>query len=136
MLAHPCRLAGSATLTGVSQTLKPSTAAQKLGILLSAAPEDFQSRSFTREEVDELRDDPPAWLVELRRNGPFPRDVIAARLGISNSGLARGGITEPLDADQVGELLADPPAWLEHERTVHRRVVAETERLRAERSGH
>ena len=136
MLAHPCRLAGSATLTGVSQTLKPSTASSEITWPSVAAPEDFQSRSFTREEVDELRENPPAWLVELRRNGPFPRDVIASKLGISNSGLARGGITEPLDADQVGELLADPPAWLEHERTVHRRVVAENERLKAERSGH
>ncbi|GAA1394981.1 DUF5997 family protein [Luteococcus peritonei] len=117
----------------MSQTLKPSTAAQKLGILLSAAPEDFQSGSFTREEVDELRENPPAWLVELRKNGPFPRDVIAAKLGISNSGLARGGITEPLDTDQVGELLASPPEWLEHERSVHRKVVAENERLKAEK---
>ncbi|WP_420174377.1 DUF5997 family protein [Luteococcus sp. OSA5] len=118
----------------MSQILKPSTAAQKLGILLSAAPEDFQQASFTREDLDALRADPPAWLVELRKNGPFPRDVVAQKLGVSNSGLARGGITEPLDAEQVGELLADPPAWLEHERSVHRQVVAENERLKQERS--
>lgn len=118
----------------MSQNLKPSTAAQKLGILLSAAPEEFQQGSFTRDDLDALRNDPPAWLVELRKNGPFPRDVVAAKLGVSNSGLARGGITEPLDADQVGELLADPPAWLVHEREVHRAVVAEAERLKAEQS--
>ncbi|MEL4504893.1 DUF5997 family protein [Luteococcus sp. H138] len=115
----------------MSQNLKPSTAAQKLGILLSAAPEDFQQKTFTRDELDALRENPPAWLVELRKNGPFPRDVIAQKLGVSNSGLARGGITEPLDADQVGELLADPPSWLEHERRVHRQVVAEAERQKA-----
>ncbi|GAB3623474.1 DUF5997 family protein [Mariniluteicoccus endophyticus] len=117
----------------MSQTLKPSTAAQKLGILLSAAPEDFQSRSFTRDDLDALRENPPAWLVDLRRNGPFPREVTAQKLGVSNSGLARGGITEPLNADQVGELLADPPAWLEREREVHRKVVAENERLKEQR---
>lgn len=115
----------------MSQILKPSTAAQKLGILLSATPEEFRQGSFTREDLDELRENPPVWLVELRRNGPFPRDVVAAKLGVSNSGLVRGGLTEPLDADQIGALLADPPAWLEHEREVHREVVAEAERLKA-----
>lgn len=110
--------------------MKPATAASKLGILLGAAPEDFQSKPTTRAELDALRADPPAWLVDLRRNGPFPRDVVAAKLGVSKSGLARGGLTEPLDAEQIGELLADPPAWLVHEREVHREVVAEKERLR------
>lgn len=118
----------------VSQTLKPLTAAQKLGILLAAAPEDFQQTPITRAELDELRENPPQWLVELRRNGPFPRDVMAAKLGISKSGLARGGVTEPLDADEIGALLADPPAWLQHEREVHRDVLAEAERLKAQAS--
>lgn len=118
----------------VSQTLKPLTAAQKLGILLAAAPEDFQQTPITRAELDELRDNPPQWLVDLRRNGPFPRDVMAAKLGISKSGLARGGVTEPLDADEIGALLADPPAWLQHEREVHRDVLAEAERLKAQAS--
>lgn len=115
----------------VSQTLKPSTAAQKLGILLAAAPQDFRDTPITRAQLDALRADPPAWLVELRRNGPFPREVTARKLGVSNSGLARGGVTEPLDADEVGELLADPPAWLVHEREVHREVVAQAAQLKA-----
>lgn len=118
----------------MSQSLKPSTAAQKLGILLSAAPEEFQNTSHTREELDALRADPPAWLTELRRNGPFPRDVVAQKLGVSHSGLARGGVTEPLDADQVGALLADPPEWLVHEREVHREVIAEAERLKSQKN--
>lgn len=112
--------------------MKPSTAAQKLGILLSAAPEDFQQTPITRAELDALRADSPAWLHDLRRNGPFPRDVIAQKLGVSKAGLARGGLTEPLDADQVGELLANPPEWLEHERAVHRDVIAQNERLKKE----
>lgn len=115
----------------MSQTLKPSTAAQKLGILFAAAPEDFQNTPITRTQLDALRADPPAWLVDLRRNGPFPREVTAQKLGVSHSGLARGGVTEPLDADQVGKLLADPPEWLVHEREVHRAVVAENARLKA-----
>lgn len=118
----------------MSQNLKASTAAQKLGILLSAAPEEFQTSTFTREDLDVLRADPPAWLQDLRRNGPFPRDVVAQKLGVSNSGLARGGITEPLDAEQIGELLANPPAWLEQERETHKKVVAEAERQKARRA--
>ncbi|WP_068430963.1 DUF5997 family protein [Piscicoccus intestinalis] len=118
----------------MSQTLKPSTAAQKLGILLAAAPEDFRTTPITRAQLDALRADPPAWLIDLRRNGPFPREVIAQKLGVSHSGLVRGGVTEPLDADQVGGLLADPPAWLVHEREVHRQVVAEAARLKAQRN--
>ncbi|GAB3699007.1 DUF5997 family protein [Mariniluteicoccus flavus] len=114
----------------MSQTMKPVTAAQKLGVLLTATPESFQSTPITRQELDDLRADPPEWLVDLRRNGPFPRDVTAAKLGVSNSGLARGGITEPLNADQIGELIADPPQWLVTERETHRKVIAENERLR------
>lgn len=118
----------------MSQTLKPLTAAQKLGILLAATPEEFQQTPITRAQLDDLRDNPPQWLTDLRRNGPFPRDVMAAKLGVSKSGLARGGVTEPLDADEIGALLADPPAWLIHEREVHREVLAEAERLRAQAS--
>lgn len=113
--------------------MKPATAAKKLGVYLPATPEEFQSATLTRDEVDALRADPPAWLVDLRRNGPFPRDVVAAKLGVSKSGLARARMTEPLDADQVGALLADPPEWLVRERETHREVVAEQERLREQR---
>ena len=113
--------------------MKPATAASKLGILLGAAPEEFRTTPITRAELDALREDPPQWLVDLRRNGPFPRDVVAAKLGVSKSGLARVRMTEPLDADQVGALLADPPEWLVRERETHREVVAEQERLREQR---
>ena len=113
--------------------MKPATAASKLGILLGAAPEEFRTTPITRAELDALREDPPQWLVDLRRNGPFPRDVVAAKLGVSKSGLARARMTKPLDADQVGALLADPPEWLVRERETHREVVAEQERLREQR---
>lgn len=110
--------------------MKPSTAASKLGIYLPAAPEEFQNSQITRAELDALRADPPAWLIELRRNGPFPKEVTAQKLGISRSGLVRGGITEALTADQVGELLADPPYWLLRERDTYREVMAENQRLK------
>ncbi|MFZ2166966.1 MAG: DUF5997 family protein [Propionibacteriaceae bacterium] len=120
----------------MSQTMKPTTAAAKLGIYLPAAPEEFQSASITRAELDALRADPPAWLAELRRNGPFPRDVTAAKLGVSRSGLARGGVTEALTADQIGELIAEPPAWLKREREIHRDVVAAEARRKADADKH
>ena len=110
--------------------MKPQTAAAKLGIYLPAAPEEFRTSPITRDELDALRNDPPAWLVELRHNGPFPRDVVAQKLGVSRSGLARGGITEALTADQIGELIAEPPAWLTRERESYREVVAEKQRLK------
>ena len=113
--------------------MKPSTAAQKLGILLSAAPESFKRASISRVELDALPGDAPAWLTELRKNGPFPRDVIAQKLGVSKSGLIRGGITEPLNSDEIGELIANPPEWLIHERAVHREVVAEAARQKEAR---
>lgn len=111
--------------------MKPITAAAKLGIYLPAAPEEFQSTPITREELDDLRNDPPEWLVELRRNGPFPRDVVAQKLGVSKSGLARGGVTEALTHDEIGELLANPPGWLVDERETHRKVLEEEARLRS-----
>ncbi|HMR50100.1 MAG TPA: DUF5997 family protein [Arachnia sp.] len=114
----------------MSQTMKPQTAANKLGIHLPAAPEEFRERAITRAELDALRADPPTWLVELRKNGPFPREVIAQKLGISRSGLARAGIAEALDADQIGALLADPPEWLLRERETHRKVREEETRLK------
>ncbi len=110
--------------------MKPVTAAAKLSIYLPAAPEEFRNATLTRDEVEALRDNPPEWLVELRRNGPFPRDVVAQKLGVSRSGLARAGVTEALDADEIGVLLADPPEWLRRERETYEEVVEEKGRLK------
>jgi hypothetical protein len=78
------------------QTMKPATAAKKLGIHLGAAPAEFQEGVVSRDELNALQADPPTWLRDLRRNGPHPRQVTALKLGISIAGLARGGVTEPL----------------------------------------
>lgn len=86
------------------QTMKAATAAKKLGVFLPATPEEFQSSEITREELNDLQENPPEWLAELRRNGPHPRSVVAARLGVSIAGLARGGHSDPLTTEQINEL--------------------------------
>ena len=65
----------------------------------------------------------------LRREGPHPRTVVAAKLGISNSGLARGGITEPLTTAEIKALLVAPPQWLVQERATQAAVRAEKIRV-------
>ncbi|MDN4598781.1 DUF5997 family protein [Leifsonia virtsii] len=113
-----------------AQTMKAATAAKKLGIYLPAAPEDFRDREISRTELDALVAEPPAWLQELRADGPHPRDVVARKLGVSNSGLARGGITEALTTAQIKDLLADPPEWLVAERATQAAVRAENARVK------
>lgn len=117
-----------------AQSMKPATAAKKLGVYLPATPEEFRTGSVTRAELEELEKHPPEWLSDLRRNGPHPRPVVAGRLGISISGLARGGITEPLTTDQINELREDPPEWLVRERETQAKVRVEEDRLAAERA--
>lgn len=115
-----------------SQSMKPATAAKKLGIYLPAAPQEFQDNPVTRAQLDELQSNPPEWLTELRRNGPHPRPVVAQKLNISIGGLARGGITDPLTTAQISELLASPPEWLVAERASFAAVRAENQRIKKE----
>ncbi|WP_433043620.1 DUF5997 family protein [Dactylosporangium sp. CS-033363] len=112
-----------------TQLMKSATAAQKLDVFLPATPREFQERLVSRDELDELQRNPPEWLVELRRDGPHPRNVVAARLRVSNSGLARGGVTEALTTAQIAELNADPPEWLIRERESFAEVRREQRRL-------
>ncbi|UGQ13336.1 DUF5997 family protein [Yinghuangia sp. ASG 101] len=112
-----------------AQTMKPATAAKKLGVYLPATPEEFREGVVSRDELNALQAEPPAWLAELRRNGPHPRPVVAARLGVSISGLARGGIAEALTTEQIDALKADPPAWLREERLIAAEVRREEARL-------
>ncbi|MFE3498075.1 DUF5997 family protein [Streptomyces sp. NPDC059175] len=113
-----------------SQTMKPATAAKKLGVYLEATPEEFRKGVVSRDELSALQTDPPEWLQELRRNGPHPRPVVAAKLGISISGLARGGITEPLTTEQIDELKRESPEWLEKERATQAEVRKEAVRIK------
>jgi hypothetical protein len=116
------------------QMMKPFTAALKLDVYLPATPPEFQEGEVSREELDELQRNPPQWLVDLRRDGPHPRNVVAARLRVSNSGLARGGITEPLTTTQIADLIADPPEWLVKERETFAEVRREERRLKETRA--
>lgn len=113
------------------QTMKPATAAKKLGIYLPAAPGTFGDHDITRTELNELLAEPPVWLAELRREGPHPRDVVANKLGVSVSGLARGGVTEALTTAEIKDLLAAPPEWLVRERATQAEVRAENARVKA-----
>lgn len=117
-----------------TQTMKPETAAKKLEVLLAATPAEFRGRDISREELVELQASPPEWLVTLRREGPHPRSVVASRLGVSNSGLARAGVTEPLTTAQIGAILDESPRWLEVERDRQKAVRAEAARLKRERA--
>ncbi|GHA89860.1 hypothetical protein GCM10010305_36680 [Streptomyces termitum] len=110
--------------------MKPATAAKKLGVYLEATPADFREGVVSRSELNALQTDPPAWLKELRQNGPHPRPVVASRLGISISGLARGGITEPLTTEQIEALRAEAPEWLTKERATQAEVRKETVRIK------
>jgi hypothetical protein len=112
------------------QTMKPATAAKKLGVYLEATPAEFQEGVVSRDELNALQTDPPEWLRDLRRNGPHPRPVMAAKLGISIGGLARGGITDPLTTEQVDALKADSPDWLRRERATYAEVRKEAVRVK------
>lgn len=113
-----------------TQTMKPATAAKKLGVYLEATPPEFREGLVTRGELNALQADPPQWLVDLRRDGPHPRPVVAAKLGISASGLVRGGITEPLTTEQIDALKQEAPKWLERERATQAEVRKEAVRVK------
>ncbi|MFD0313399.1 DUF5997 family protein [Streptomyces flavalbus] len=113
-----------------TQTMKPATAAKKLGVYLPATPAEFQEGTVTRAELNQLQAEPPAWLRDLRRTGPHPRPVVAAKLGVSIAGLARGGVTEALTTEQIEALKAERPEWLEKERATQAEVRKETARLK------
>ncbi|MXM64312.1 hypothetical protein GR925_12860 [Streptomyces sp. HUCO-GS316] len=121
-----------------AQTMKPATAAKKLGVYLPATPAKFQAGVVSRAELSELQANPPEWLVELRRTGPHPRPVVAAKLGVSIAGLARGGVNEALTTEEIEALKQDSPEWLEKERATQAEVRKEAARIKkrnAEREG-
>ncbi|HWU09338.1 MAG TPA: DUF5997 family protein [Streptomyces sp.] len=113
-----------------TQTMKPATAAKKLGVYLEATPAEFQEGVVSRAELNALQSDPPQWLQELRRNGPHPRPVVASKLGVSIAGLARGGVTEPLTTEQIDALKQEGPEWLQKERATQAEVREEAARLK------
>ncbi|MFB9740001.1 DUF5997 family protein [Pseudonocardia sulfidoxydans] len=113
------------------QTMKPATAAKKLGVHLDSTPAEFREGVVSRDELDALQADPPEWLRELRANGPHPRPVVADRLGVSISGLARAEITEPLTTAQIAAIKEEQPEWLRRERTIRAEAQREEARVKA-----
>ena len=59
---------------------------------------------------------------------------MAARLGVSTSGLVRGGVTEALTSDQIKALIEAKPEWLIAERETCRKARIEEQRLKALRA--
>jgi len=114
--------------------MKPATAAKKLDVYLPATPAQFQENAITRAELTALQADPPQWLKDLRKNGPHPKNLVAAKLGVSIAGLARGGVTEALTTEQIEALLQEKPDWLTIERESYQAVLREERRLKAERA--
>lgn len=117
-----------------TQTMKPATAAKKLGVYLDATPAEFQEGVVSRSEFNALQADPPEWLQELRRNGPHPRPVVAAKLGVSISGLARGGVTDALTTEQIETLKNESPEWLLKERATQADVRKEAVRVKEKKA--
>jgi hypothetical protein len=113
-----------------TQTMKPATAAKKLGVYLEATPAEFREGVITRAELNALQADPPQWLRDLRRDGPHPRPVVAQKLGVSIAGLARGGVTEALTTEQIEALKQEQPEWLQKERATQAEVRKEAARLK------
>ena len=114
--------------------MKPATAAKKLDVYLPSTPAEFQQNPITRTELAALLADPPQWLKNLRKDGPHPKNLVAAKLGISIAGLARGGVTEALTTEQITTLLEDKPEWLVAERESYQNVLTEEQRLKALRT--
>ena len=114
-----------------AQSMKPATAARKLDVYLQATPAEFQENPTTRAELTALQEDPPQWLKDLRKNGPHPKNLVAAKLGVSIAGLARSGITEALTTEQINELLEEKPDWLVAERESYQDVLREERRVKS-----
>ncbi|AEV76455.1 hypothetical protein MycrhN_5993 [Mycolicibacterium rhodesiae NBB3] len=117
-----------------AQSMKPATAAKKLDVYLPATPAAFQENPITRAELADLQADPPQWLQDLRKNGPHPKNLVAAKLGVSIAGLARGGVGDALTTEQINALLEDRPPWLIAERESYQAVLSEQRRLKAARA--
>lgn len=114
-----------------AQSMKPATAAKKLDVYLQATPAEFQENAITRAELAALQADPPQWLKDLRKHGPHPKNLVAAKLGVLISGLSRGGVEEALTTDQINQLLEEQPDWLIAERESYQNVLREERRLKA-----
>jgi hypothetical protein len=100
-------------------------------VYLPATPAEFQENPITRAELAALQEDPPQWLKDLRKNGPHPKNLVAAKLSVSIAGLARSGVEDGLTTEQIDQLLEEKPEWLVAERESYQSVLREERRLKA-----
>ncbi len=114
-----------------AQSMKPATAAKKLDVYLPATPCEFQDNPITRTELAALQADPPQWLEDLRKNGPHPKNLVAAKLGVSIAGLTRGGVVDALTTEQINALLEEKPRGWSPNATATRAALSEQRRLKA-----
>ena len=114
-----------------AQSMKPATAAKKLDVYLPATPAEFQENAITRAVLAALQADPPQWLKDLRKNGPHPKNLVAAKLGVSIAGLARGGVEKALTTEEIDALIEEKPDWLIIERESYQQVLREQRRIKA-----
>jgi uncharacterized protein DUF5997 len=114
-----------------AQSMKPATAAKKLDVYLPATPAEFQENAITRAELAALQSDPPQWLKDLRKNGPHPKNLVAAKLGVSIAGLARGGVEKALTTEEIDAVIEEKPDWLIIERESYQQVLREQRRIKA-----
>ncbi|SKX38368.1 Uncharacterised protein [Mycobacteroides abscessus subsp. massiliense] len=59
---------------------------------------------------------------------------MAAKLGVSISGLTRGGVEGALTTEQIDQLLEEKPPWLIAERESYQEVLREQRRVKALRA--
>jgi hypothetical protein len=117
-----------------AQSMKPATAAKKLDVYLPATPQEFQANAITRDELAALQADPPQWLRDLRKNGPHPKNLVAAKLGISIAALGRNNVETAMTTEQINQLLEEMPDWLVAERESYQEVLREERRLKEQRT--
>lgn len=117
-----------------AQSMKPATAAKKLDVYLPATPAEFQQSAITREELAALQAEPPQWLQDLRKNGPHPKNLVAAKLGISIAALARNGVGDALTTEEINTIIAEEPEWLAAERESYQEVLREERERKAQRA--
>lgn len=117
-----------------AQSMKPVTAAKKLDVYLPATPAEFQQNPITRAELTALQEDPPQWLKDLRKNGPHPKNLVAAKLGVSIAGLARNGVVDGATTEQINQLLEEKPQWLFAERESYQEALTEQRRVKAQQA--
>ena len=81
----------NATGTGVA-----NTTATGVAIDAGADASGFPAGLWARYSLAALQAEPPQWLQDLRKNGPHPKNLVAARLGgarlIDNVGVTVGGV--------------------------------------------